>query len=338
MNLLSFQFTLPPVEEGKPILFVATIDPSLATLMVARLLDLAGSHKVHVLTHNPGLLAMRHPGLVTHACSEAVPYLSLALLPETTRKALQGIDFGLALYAERSERDWIDYQNIIRLFVDLKIDEVGSISEHFVYDSIRTLYSFKPFMAGSHKVAIEGISLMDPDEREFLYHLAFHAPDPGTIVEIGSYAGGSTLIMAYARQDRGRGQIYAIDAAPRPTIDQDLAKHGVTDSVHLFKMASRDVAAGWHLFSGQKPEINMLWIDGDHSYNSCRLDIALWSPYLIPGGTICFHDYSDNCDCSGVIRAVHEAIIMPGEYEDFRLVNKVFAATKKGAKSHSPRA
>ena len=37
-------------------------------------------------------------------------------------------------------------------------------------------------------------------------------------------------------------------------------------------------------------DIDVLFIDGDHTYDGVRADYALWSPLVRPGGVIAFHD------------------------------------------------
>lgn len=36
---------------------------------------------------------------------------------------------------------------------------------------------------------------------------------------------------------------------------------------------------------------NMVFIDGDHSYEGCKGDIEAWFPHLVPGGIMAVHDY-----------------------------------------------
>jgi cephalosporin hydroxylase len=47
---------------------------------------------------------------------------------------------------------------------------------------------------------------------------------------------------------------------------------------------SEEAAADW-----SRP-ISLLWIDGDHEYESVRQDLRLWEPYLLPGATVALHD------------------------------------------------
>lgn len=54
--------------------------------------------------------------------------------------------------------------------------------------------------------------------------------------------------------------------------------------------------------------IDMLFIDGDHSYDGVRADWLTWSPLVRPGGTVAFHDTWPNHDRTepGVTRWVDE--------------------------------
>lgn len=55
--------------------------------------------------------------------------------------------------------------------------------------------------------------------------------------------------------------------------------------------------------------IDLVFIDGDHSYRGVKRDIAAWWPKVKPGGWIGGHDYknpSTKFDFSGVDRAVEE--------------------------------
>jgi predicted O-methyltransferase YrrM len=51
--------------------------------------------------------------------------------------------------------------------------------------------------------------------------------------------------------------------------------------------------------------LDFVFIDGDHSYEGCSLDILLWFPKVRRGGLLCGHDYRDDMGF-GVIRAVDE--------------------------------
>jgi methyltransferase family protein len=58
-------------------------------------------------------------------------------------------------------------------------------------------------------LSIEGFSR--PIELSLLYHLALLGRGPGEVVEIGSYLGRSTVVLAQALADSGGGRVVAVD-------------------------------------------------------------------------------------------------------------------------------
>ena len=50
--------------------------------------------------------------------------------------------------------------------------------------------------------------------------------------------------------------------------------------------------------------VNVIFIDGDHSYEGCKADIDNWYPQMVVGGVMLFHDCDETSP--GVVRAVHE--------------------------------
>lgn len=55
-----------------------------------------------------------------------------------------------------------------------------------------------------------------------------------------------------------------------------------------------------------------LYIDGDHSYEGVKADLAAWAPKVVPGGVIGFHDYEN--PAYGVKPAVQEFCTVRGLY------------------------
>eukprot|EP00747_Dinoflagellata_sp_TGD_P057557 gnl/TRDRNA2_/TRDRNA2_150691_c3_seq1.p1 gnl/TRDRNA2_/TRDRNA2_150691_c3~~gnl/TRDRNA2_/TRDRNA2_150691_c3_seq1.p1 ORF type:complete len:297 (+),score=19.63 gnl/TRDRNA2_/TRDRNA2_150691_c3_seq1:122-892(+) len=67
---------------------------------------------------------------------------------------------------------------------------------------------------------------------------------------------------------------------------------------HILRMTSVD-AADWI----QNGSLDLVWIDGDHSYESALQDLRTWGSKVRKGGVIAGHDYHAAC---GVPKAVHE--------------------------------
>lgn len=53
-------------------------------------------------------------------------------------------------------------------------------------------------------------------------------------------------------------------------------------------------------------QVNVIFIDGDHTYEGCKADIDNWYPQMAEGGVMLFHD----CDATspGVVKAVKEFV------------------------------
>ena len=137
------------------------------------------------------------------------------------------------------------------------------------------------------------------NEIRFLGILAACTPANGAIVEIGSFKGKSTVVLATMAAKYGNSPVVAIDPhqglsylgpdAPQQsaTFDEFLSSvktAGLEAHVEVRRAYSRDIAKDWN-----RP-IRLLWIDGDHSYKGCKEDFDLFSPYLKEGAVVAFHD------------------------------------------------
>ena len=72
------------------------------------------------------------------------------------------------------------------------------------------------------------------------------------------------------------------------------------------------IADSQECHTGFKGPIHLLFIDGDHRYATVKADIANWTPKIVPGGVVAFHDYAPSqkhlikWKLEGVRRAVDE--------------------------------
>ena len=121
----------------------------------------------------------------------------------------------------------------------------------------------------------------DPWEAEYLFMLAARAKVG--ILETGRFNGGSAFLMACANSE---APIYSIDLEPQD--DRRFA-----DLVDKLKIGSNiDLIVG----DSQKAKydqikaFDLLFIDGDHSYEGCTNDLENWYPDLAPGGHVILHD------------------------------------------------
>lgn len=106
-------------------------------------------------------------------------------------------------------------------------------------------------------------------------------------LEVGVDKGKS---LSIARMVAKSGvKVYGVDLQPDPEVAYTYFFHG----------DSTEVAAK---YTGNP--VNVLFIDGDHSYEGCKADIDAWYPHMAVGGVMLFHD----CDATspGVVKAVEE--------------------------------
>lgn len=140
---------------------------------------------------------------------------------------------------------------------------------------------------------------MGKDDCQILYNYASKVKD-GLIVEIGSYGGISTVVMALASPT---SQVVAIDPYTGFNDILEIFKKRIEDlNILLIKDTSENIGKIW------TKEIDLLHIDGDHGYNAVRKDIELWVPHV--KGYVLFHDF-DVLDF-GVGKAVDEMITEKG--------------------------
>jgi predicted O-methyltransferase YrrM len=133
------------------------------------------------------------------------------------------------------------------------------------------------------------------DSAWLLYGMARSAK-PTVCVEIGSARGKSACFVGMALKENGRGKLYAIDphmptawndtesVETYPIIRRHISELGLADYVEVVRRTSHEAAADWSL------PIDMIFIDGDHSYEGVRRDFELFLPHVKETGIIVFHD------------------------------------------------
>lgn len=171
---------------------------------------------------------------------------------------------------------------------------------------------------------------MAENEIRFLAVLAACTPAEGSIVEIGSFKGKSTVALATVCDRYGLDPVVAIDPhaglsylgpdmpQQTPTFEEFLASlkgAHVEHKVEFHRAFSRDVAGNWNR------RVRLLWIDGDHSYQGCKEDFDLFSPHLADGAVVAFHDALNAFD--GPIRVFVEEILRSDRYGPAGFVHSI---------------
>jgi|GEM_PF-2013164 len=122
-----------------------------------------------------------------------------------------------------------------------------------------------------------------PEAAESLYKYAKLGNTDGTTVEIGSYAGKSTVCIGKAL-DQGSKEFCAIDLRFQPDFHQNIARFGLQSRLRTQEGPSLDHFEGW------KQPISFLYIDGHHGKGYALADLLLWDMFVIPGGYVALDD------------------------------------------------
>jgi len=169
-------------------------------------------------------------------------------------------------------------------------------------------------------------------EARLLGTIAACTPARGAIVEIGSFKGKSTVMLATVAARFGLGPIVAIDphnfnsaelagfrkdpgASSYEEFLSNIEAAGIANHVEVRREYSTDVAQLW------KRPIRFLWIDGDHSYKGAKADFDGFFPHVAPGGIVALHDALHAF--SGPIRVFVEEMLRSDQFGAAGFVNSI---------------
>ena len=189
---------------------------------------------------------------------------------------------------------------------------------------------FDETLENATQLSLKTPGFLGENEIRFLGILAVLTPATGVIVEIGSFKGKSTVLLATMAKKYELGPVVAIDPHQRlsylgpeapqqsPTFDEFLSNvrsAGLDANVEVQRAFSRDVAKTW-----SRP-IRLLWIDGDHSYKGCKEDFDLFSPFLADGAVVAFHDALNAVE--GPIRVFTEEVLASDRFGPSGFVHSI---------------
>src|SRR5262249_13159146 len=174
-------------------------------------------------------------------------------------------------------------------------------------------WNYRP-IPGTSMIEIHGVKgFLTPGDVAFLFNLAAELPWGGCYLEVGSWLGLSSIVFAngLVANLNFQAKIYCVDtwrgspehqSMPETRQDlhaqflQNITEAQVNSFIQPLRGKSAAVAEQW-----AGPRLDMIFIDGDHSYEACYQDICNWSTKLNERGRLLGHDAVPD---GGVAKAV----------------------------------
>lgn len=212
-----------------------------------------------------------------------------------------------------------------KTFLGIKKRSWKRSAKKFIAKVQRTFpqYPWEDFLRISEH--FRGRELSSLPERAFLFRLSHDLPSDAKVVEIGSWIGASSCLLAWGLKGT-KAKMYAIDNFRGNASDgsarvryqermsklkTDTTKDIFDRNIAYFNLENRvtaivnDSLQAAKNFCEPPHSIDLVFIDGDHSEEATKDDITAWLPFAKPGGIVVFHDFTSN---HGVPQAVWWAI------------------------------
>lgn len=170
-------------------------------------------------------------------------------------------------------------------------------------------------------------------EEEGLLLQSLAAKSTTNVVEIGSFKGKSTIFIARGLIAGAKGSVYAIDphtGSPEhveafgqintlPFFQQNIINAGVDKHVIPIVKTSEEAAKEFN------EQIDLVFIDGDHSSEAFRLDFTTWDKFLTVGGAMALHDSSNE----NIAAIINNEILPSGRYKIRDMVGSITVLVKQ---------
>jgi predicted O-methyltransferase YrrM len=171
-------------------------------------------------------------------------------------------------------------------------------------------------------------------EAEALIRAAYDLPDGAIVVELGSFLGSGSILLAGARKLRRSGQVHCVDpfdASGDSFSAQEYARilgdRGETTQLRMFEANLRRAGLGrWvHVHQGRAEAVakhwnlpvDFLFMDGDQSPSGVESAYTAWAPWLKPDAVLALHNSNSPAyapDHDGHFR-LRERLLASGTYE-----------------------
>jgi cephalosporin hydroxylase len=133
------------------------------------------------------------------------------------------------------------------------------------------------------------VGCISPIEGSLLFQFSFRIDRDNSIANIGCYRGRSLQYILKGRRCRCKTifpTLYAVDTKIRDDINEIMNTYS---DISIIEGSSQDP-----IIINQIPNnLELLFIDGDHTYDGCMADLNNFWPKVISGGVMMVHDVFD---------------------------------------------
>jgi cephalosporin hydroxylase len=154
-------------------------------------------------------------------------------------------------------------------------------------------------------------------------------------VEIGCYAGGSACLLL----QRPKTNVTSIDLGnpiDKSVVINNVNKLNKLSNKFVYLKGNSQTEEMVNKLKSVTPNIDILFIDGDHSYKGVINDFNLYHNLVNPGGYIVFDDYLDFKHSPNVKPAVDFLVkSLNGKYEIIGTLDNVFGARPTSLKKNN---
>lgn len=173
-----------------------------------------------------------------------------------------------------------------------------------------------------------GVIAMTIRQTAYLFGLV-RRKGPDKVIEVGRYKGGSTIAIAAAMN--GRGQFWSIDLGEKEArLHQGAAKRSFDDQIRdicqRFGLHVTLIVGDSRTIEVETGDVDLVFIDGDHSYDGVRNDFERFGRRVKVGGAVLFDDACEEAlfktHAESVGRLVQE-IVAAGEFRLVKSVNRL---------------
>ena len=169
---------------------------------------------------------------------------------------------------------------------------------------------------GTRMIEVHGVrGFLTAGDVAYLFNLAAGLPSGARYLEVGSWLGLSSIVVANGllANMNLQARIYCVDTwrgsaehqgMPEVALDdlhsqcvRNIKDAQVDCFIELIRGESGEVARTW-----RDEPLDLVFIDGDHSFTGCMRDLRSWHRLLKPSGRLLGHDATPGGDVEAAVR------------------------------------